>query len=121
MKILIDMCLPPAWASVLNSAGHEAKHWSDVGARNAQDIEILEWARQREYIIFTHDLDFGTLLALTKAVGPSVIQVRTQDVTPEHLSSSVIHALATYKENLLSGALMVIDETKQRITLLPLT
>lgn len=42
----------------------------------------MAWARANDYIVFTHDLDFGAMLALTNAESPSVIQVRTQDVTP---------------------------------------
>lgn len=43
MKIVIDMCLPPVWATSLSEAGHEAIHWKDIGASNATDKEILEW------------------------------------------------------------------------------
>jgi predicted nuclease of predicted toxin-antitoxin system len=34
-------------------------------------------------VVFTHDLDFGGVLALTHAAGPSVIQVRSEDPVPE--------------------------------------
>lgn len=42
MKILIDMNLSPAWVDVLNQAGHEAIHWSNVGDPRAPDAQILE-------------------------------------------------------------------------------
>jgi predicted nuclease of predicted toxin-antitoxin system len=48
----------------------------------APDDIIVSWARENGYIVFTHDLDFGVLLAWTRAESPSVIQVRTQDVFP---------------------------------------
>lgn len=38
----------------------------------------MAWALTNDYIVFTHDLDFGTLLAITQADAPSVIQVRSQ-------------------------------------------
>ena len=57
-------------------------HWSTVDIRAADDV-IMSWARENGFIVFTHDLDFGVLLALTQAENPSVIQVRTQDVFPE--------------------------------------
>lgn len=56
----------------------------------------MDWARVNGYVVFTHDLDFGALLAVTHAEGPSVIQVRTQDVTPDHLAPIVINALRQY-------------------------
>ena len=120
MKIVVDMCLPPAWAPILEEAGYQAVHWKNIGAYNAPDKEILEWARKNGFVVFTHDLDFGTLLALTNAEGPSVIQARTQDVTPEHLSNLLIHYLKEYEKKLEAGALLVIDEARARVSMLPL-
>ena len=73
MKIVIDMNLSPEWADFFRSAGMEALHWSQVGDGHAEDATIMSWARSNDYVVFTHDLDFGTLLALTRATGPSVI------------------------------------------------
>lgn len=114
------MCLPSSWIPVLETAGHQAIHWKNIGAYNALDSEIVEWARRNGYIIFTHDLDFGTILALTNATGPSVIQARTQDVTPEHLGSLALFYLQKYQSDLITGALLVIDEARARVNLLPL-
>jgi len=35
----------------------------------------MSYAQDHGYVVFTHDLDFGTLLALTRARGPSVVLV----------------------------------------------
>jgi predicted nuclease of predicted toxin-antitoxin system len=80
----------------------------------------MNWARENDHIVFTHDLDFGTALALTKAEMPSVTQVRTQNVTVLHLSKMVIVAINTYAELLAKGALLVLDDDKKRIRILPL-
>ncbi len=77
MKILVDMNLSPGWVSVLEEAGHTASHWSNIGLLNAPDREVLSWAKANGYLLFTHDLDFGAILAATEAEGPSVIQIRT--------------------------------------------
>ncbi|MCG6971428.1 MAG: DUF5615 family PIN-like protein [Gammaproteobacteria bacterium] len=58
-------------------SGFYAVHWSDVGDPRASDKEIMEWSDEYGYIVFTHDLDFTTLLIATQAKGPSVIQLRT--------------------------------------------
>ena len=71
------MCLPPSWIPVLQAAGYDTIHWKNIGAKNAPDKEILEWARRNNYIVFTHDVDFGTMLALTNEKGPSVIQAQS--------------------------------------------
>jgi len=85
MNIIIDMNLSPDWCEVLAKDGILAFHWQTVGASNAPDSEIMQWAKEHGYVVFTHDLDFGTLLALTQATSPSVRQVRTQNMTPHHL------------------------------------
>jgi predicted nuclease of predicted toxin-antitoxin system len=120
MRILIDMNLSPEWVNEFRLYDINAIHWSDIGDIGAPDVEIMDWARKNEYIVFTHDLDFGTVLALTKAESPSVIQVRTQNVTVAHLSKMVISSLKNYEDLLLKGALIVLDEDKKRIRILPL-
>ena len=103
MKILVDMNLSPDWVTVLTNHGITAVHWSTVGDPRAPDDLIMDWARANGYVVFTHDLDFGAALALTQAEGPSVIQVRTQDVTPEHLEPQVISVLENNSSQLETG------------------
>ena len=121
MKILVDMNLSPDWVSVLTNHGITAVHWSTVGDPRAEDSIIMKWARTNSYVVFTHDLDFGATLALTQAEGPSVIQVRTQDVTPDHLQAALIDVLETNGSLLESGCLIVLDEARSRVRILPLT
>ena len=59
IKILIDINLPPVWAQVLSEQGWDAVHWSAVGDPRAPDDVVLTWARDNQYVVFTHDLDFG--------------------------------------------------------------
>ncbi len=120
MKLLVDMNLSPDWVAVLKQAGWEAIHWSKVGNPRAADSEIMAWAKQNSHIVFTHDLDFGSLLALTQAEGPSVIQVRTQDVTPSAIGKLVADALHQFQPDLEKGALIVLDEARARARVLPL-
>ena len=91
-----------------------------IGDPRSEDAEIIEYARNNNYIVFTHDLDFGAILALTGASDPSVIQVRTQDILPSSLSARLIRVLDDAKEFLESGALIVVDEGRSRIRILPL-
>ena len=120
MRLLVDMNLSPEWVGVLKSAGWEAIHWSTVGNPRAEDVEIMAWARAQKHVVFTHDLDFGTLLALTHAGSPSVIQVRTQEVTPAGIGALVLNALRQFEGTLEKGALIVLDEARSRARVLPL-
>lgn len=119
MKVVVDMNLSPDWVTFLAQADIETMHWFEVGKPDALDTEIMEWASTNSYIVFTHDLDFGTLLALTKAKTPSVIQVRSQDTFTETIGDLVLSALEQCKEALLRGALVTIDASKTRVRLLP--
>lgn len=118
MKILIDMNLSPQWIEEFERYGRQAVHWSTIGDPRSSDEVIMAWARENDYIVFTHDLDFGTLLALTHAEGPSVIQVRTQDVMPKHLGARMIKVLDQNESLLKKGALIVLDESKSRVRIL---
>ena len=121
MKILVDMNLSPDWVTALTNHRITAVHWSTVGDPRAEDALIMNWARENGYVVFTHDLDFGAVLALTQAEGPSVIQVRTQDVTPQHLEPAVINVLENNAALLNAGCLIVLDEGRSRVRILPLT
>ena len=120
MKILVDMNLSPQWIPALKQAGIEAVHWSSIGDLRAPDHLIMDFAREHDYVVFTHDLDFGTILAATQAEAPSVIQIRTQNITPVCLCSTVISLLQRCKEDLETGALISLDENRQRVRILPL-
>jgi predicted nuclease of predicted toxin-antitoxin system len=80
----------------------------------------MDWGVANGYIVFTHDLDFGTMLALTHATGPSVFQVRAENVLPNHLEGVVIAALRQHDADLASGALVVVDESRSRVRVLPI-
>lgn len=120
MKILIDMNLSPDWVAVLEAESIEAVHWSIVGEITAPDEEIMQYARENDFVVFTHDLDFGAMLALTQATSPSVLQVRAQDILPKNIGQIVITILQKYTNELEQGALIVFDKAKERVRILPL-
>ncbi len=119
-KLLIDMNLSPAWAAMLRAQGWEAVHWSTIGDPRAADREIMDWAAANQHVVFTHDLDFSTMLALSHEAGPSVLQVRAQNVLPDHLGTAVVAALRQLEADLSSGALVVVDEGRSRVRVLPI-
>ena len=114
------MNLPPRWVLVFAKAGWEAVHWSQVGSHTASDREIMAWARENSYVVFTHDLDFSALLAATQGEGPSVIQVRTQNILPEAIGDLVANSLKRFKGELGKGAILTLDPGRARVRILPL-
>ena len=119
-KLLVDMNLSPEWVPVLQKYGWQAVHWSLVGDPRASDRVIMDWAAARDYVVFTHDLDFGTMLALSHEAGPSVLQVRSENILPDHMEGLVIAALSQHEADLSSGALVVVDENRNRVRVLPI-
>ena len=73
IKIIIDMNLPPSWVAVFENEGWEAVHWSTIGKPSATDAEIMKYAKNGGFLVFTHDLDFGAILAATGWKTPSVV------------------------------------------------
>ena len=120
VRIVVDMNLSPDWVPLLVAAGWHAVHWSTVGDPRASDQAIMQWAVANGRVVFTHDLDFGTALALTHAAGPSVLQVRADDVLPDHIGLLVLAALRQHDSDLAKGALVVVDERKSRVRVLPI-
>ena len=120
MKILVDMNLSPTWADFLIQNGIEAIHWSFIGSPDASDIEIITYAKTHDFSIFTNDLDFGFILAMTGGKKPSVIQTRTGVLRPNIIGGIVISAIRMLAAEIEKGALVTIDQRKTRVTLLPL-
>jgi predicted nuclease of predicted toxin-antitoxin system len=120
VKFVVDMNLSPEWCGVLAAEGWDTVHWSQVGSPSADDHTVLESAKSSGRILLTHDLDFGAILAATKTVAPSVVQIRVQDVLPETLGPRMVSILRSHETTLAAGALIVIEAARQRVRILPL-
>jgi predicted nuclease of predicted toxin-antitoxin system len=120
VKILIDVNLTPAWVEFFAAHEIESVHWSTCGDSTALDPEIMAFARDNDFIVFTHDLDFGSILAVTQARGPSVIQARVEDPIPKVIGRAVVSAIRENATYLQRGALITIDPDRLRIRILPI-
>ena len=121
IRLLIDMNLSPRWADVFSENNIEAIHWSNVGRVDAPDVEIMAYAKTNNYAIFTYDLDFSAILAIIDSNKPSVIQIRTGDISPAVNAHLVIKALLAAASEIEKGALITIDKNKTRLRILPLS
>lgn len=114
------MNLSPRWVGTLGAAGLSSVHWSSVGAANAPDTEIMDYALRNNMVVLTHDLDFGAILAATHGSKPSVVQIRAEDVSPDAIGAKIIAALRQMASELEDGALLTVDPNRTRARLLPL-
>ena len=120
LKVLIDMNLSPVWANILQEVGFDAIHWSAIGDPSAPDSDLFEAAALNGQIIFTNDLDFGVMLHQSKAEKPSVIQLRTRDVTPNAQGEVIIALLRKFGAELEAGAFVSVELDRSRVRILPL-
>jgi predicted nuclease of predicted toxin-antitoxin system len=108
------------WVAYLIQRGHEAKHWSEIGPGDADDLEIMEFCREHNFIVLTSDLDFGTLHAVLGTSKPSVVLVRSKDLRPTTIGNYVSRAFSLMADSLNKGAIVTIKPPKLRITKLPI-
>jgi len=120
VKLLVDMNLSPSWVDRLARHGFEAVHWSTIGAATAPDTEILAYRHRPNLVLITNDLDFSAILAAAAVDGPSVVQIRSQDLLSDVVVSIVAKALDAHREDIERGALLSIDEAGTRVRVLPL-
>lgn len=120
MKVLIDMNLSPTWVAYFASNNIESVHWSSIGRATDPDVTIFEYARKHDCMVFTNDLDFGSILAATNANFPSVFQIRSQSLLPDVIGSTVLMCMEQYKSYLLEGSLVTLLDQKSKVRILPL-
>jgi predicted nuclease of predicted toxin-antitoxin system len=104
---------------MLSERGWNAIHWINVGQHDAPDTQIMQYAKEHDYTVFTDDLDFASTLWNTKQTKPSVIQIRGQDVRPEARIDQVELALSRTTKELELGALVTINPHNIRLRTLP--
>ena len=85
-----------------------------------RDWQILEKARKEGYILLTHDLDFGDLLAASGADLPSVVIFRLRNMRPENVIRYLSKIISQYPKNLEDGAILTTTEGRIRMRHLPL-
>ena len=72
------------------------------------------------YVLLTHDLDFSAILAATHGDKRSVVQIRSENVSPEVIGRAVVRAVRQMEAELDKGALLTLEPSRMRLRLLPL-
>ncbi|MBI1870098.1 MAG: DUF5615 family PIN-like protein [Chlamydiae bacterium] len=120
MKFLVDMPLSPKTANFLNSLGHEAVHLLSIGKERATDEEIVQMARSQNQIVISTDFDFGSILAHSLAITPSIILLRIEHATVEKVNIFLTRLLKTLKVEDLQNSIVIVDDIRVRLRKLPL-
>jgi predicted nuclease of predicted toxin-antitoxin system len=121
MRLLLDNNLSPRLLPLLARAGHDVEHVRDHSLASARDAEVLHHARAEGRILISADTDFGTLLARTGAVDPSVVLLRrSQGRRVEQVAGLLMANLPDLRIDLEAGAVAVIRDDTIRVRRLPL-
>jgi predicted nuclease of predicted toxin-antitoxin system len=84
MKFLVDAQLPPALCRWLALRDHDAVHVSDVLGGATPDVQVAEFAHNRQRVLITKDDDFA-IRHLPKM--PQVLWLRIGNATNAALSA----------------------------------
>ncbi|ODS30726.1 MAG: hypothetical protein SCARUB_04156 [Candidatus Scalindua rubra] len=120
MKFIADMPISPRTTEFLNSLGYDAVRLNDLGMKCAEDEEIIEYAREHDYVIMTMDLDFGGLLALENLSKPSVIIFRLENPEVARINLILKEKLQQIEQDLKTGSIVIIEEFRVRVRELPI-
>jgi predicted nuclease of predicted toxin-antitoxin system len=84
------------------------------------DRLIAERARADGRILLTFDLDFGAILALGVVDRPSAVIFRLVDERADSVNRRLDAVLSEQISALQSGALILVEDTRYRIRMLPI-
>ena len=98
MKFLVDECTRAAVVAALRKAGFELESVSNVISPGSPDEEVLQNARDRNWIVITEDKDFGELVYSLGLPATGVVLMRSA-VTPADVRSLCTTLIGELRKN----------------------
>jgi predicted nuclease of predicted toxin-antitoxin system len=114
------MPLPPALVRWLVKQGHDAVHATQLGLDRAPDPEIILRARHETRTIITADLDYPRLLAIGRAVAPSLILFRGGDWSQADVIGRMEDILGGLDDTDIAQSILVVERNRIRRRRLPI-
>ncbi len=120
MRFLADMGVSATTVRALRAAAHDAVHLREEGLIRLPDPDIVAKAIQEQRVVLTFDLDFGDILAVSRAEGPSVIIFRLRNQTPAAVNPRLFRVISNCAAELTSGAIIIVEDQGYRLRRLPI-
>lgn len=121
MNVLLNENLPPALAADLNTFGWNTMHVKKLGLLGATDHTIVSYAEQHDFVIFTHDLDYGRLVSLSGKSKPSVVTLRLKKINTTILFQLMLRNRTQIEKILCEPCLLVVTDRDLRYKRLPIS
>lgn len=115
--VLLDQNLPKAiigWLSVLRPLW-KIYHATEVGLNGKSDVEVFNWAQDRQAAIMTFDEDFADQRSFPVGTHYGVIRFRVWPTTTEEIKNALERLLKEASDSELVGSLVIIDRSRIRI------
>src|SRR3989337_215001 len=120
MRFLADMGVSQRVVNWLRNEDHDAIHVREENLLRLPNGLIFEKAYSEKRILLTFDLDFGEIVALSGGRNVSVILFRLRNTRTQHPIDRLKKLLIDEGHELQQGAIVVVDEDRNRIRRLPL-
>ena len=118
MRFLADQDVYAVRVRFLSGLGHEVVSVRELGLSQANDADLLRIARQQRRILITRDRDLGGLV-FVRRLGAGVIYLRVLPSTQALVHAELERILATYTEERLLGAFVVVEPARHRFRKVP--
>lgn len=116
MKFIADENISRFVIQSLAHAGHDVISVHDVGLTSADDEAIIQFGIMEERVIITHDRDFGGLLRYPTRKNSGVILIRLRRPSPQNVWQALHKALAALDEERIHGHVVVIEDSRIRVS-----
>lgn len=113
MRFLLDQDVYSVTARFLASLEHDVLTASQAGKSRASDEELLQFARLERRLLVTRDRDFGSLV-FVQALRTGVLYLRMLPSTQNVVHRELERVLASYDEDELMGAFVVVEPAGHR-------
>lgn len=120
IALVLDQGVPRDPAGRLRDLGYDCVHVGEIGMSTAAAEEILAFALGKNGVVVTLDADFHAILAVSGAVGPSVIRMRIQGLRATEIAKYRRFVSAHFESERTSGSLMTVKARKTTCLKLPI-
>ncbi|MBI4017714.1 MAG: DUF5615 family PIN-like protein [Candidatus Aenigmarchaeota archaeon] len=110
MKLFLDENIPVSAVDAIKSLGFEVEHVKSSGLRGASDKEIAKYAKSKQAILVTRDIEFGSSLLYPKGSHYGVIVIRLpHSFTTKQMIAHLVRFLKGTEYETLADTVTVLE------------